>query len=555
MIHYSIQIIVFQLLFLVVYDIFLKKETFFTYNRVYLLLTPIVSLLLPFIKLSVITQSIPEQLLTQLENTTPQQIIELDTIVIATQENGWNTSQILMGVYFLGVIMSIAILAYKGYRLYQLKKTANVHLVQGIKVIQLPDTDVAFSFFGSMFLGTTISEKQRTTIFAHEKIHIQQRHSLDLLFFEMLRIVFWFNPLIYIFQNRLILLQEFIADSEVAQKQSKQDYCESLLSQVFQTENISFINTFFNHSLIKKRIIMLQKSKSNRTSQLKYLILVPLVFGMLVYTSCSDDEKTVINDATANQVLNITSTNTKSNNLQAKKGAIKGIVTNDAGLPLPGVNITIKGKDIGAQTDFDGVYSINAPEGSEMVFSYSGLKSANFSISDAKIYNVALGRENVKVQAKNEQKKNARLLPPVSPASNNIHVAKDSQKINLQDEAIPFAIVDKVPVYPGCEGASTNKERKQCMSTAITKEVLKNFNTKIAEEKGIGLKGNQRISVQFKIDKTGKVVNVIARAPLPVLEAEALRVINELPLMIPGQQDGKNVGVLYSLPILFQING
>ena len=77
------------------------------------------------------------------------------------------------------------------------------------------------------------------------------------------------------------------------------------------------------------------------------------------------------------------------------------------------------------------------------------------------------------------------------------------------------------------------------------------FNTELAND--LGLEGRQRISVQFKIDKNGKVANVRARAPHPRLEQEAIRVIQSLPKMIPGKQRGKPVGVLYSLPILFKV--
>jgi len=123
----------------------------------------------------------------------------------------------------------------------------------------------------------------------HEQVHVKQKHSLDQLFFEFLRIVFWFNPLVYVFQKRITELQEFTADAEVAKIKQKKTYYQELLSEVFETQKISFINTFFNHSLIKKRIIMLQKSKSKKIYQLKYLLLVPIVGAMLVYTSCSED--------------------------------------------------------------------------------------------------------------------------------------------------------------------------------------------------------------------------------------------------------------------------
>src|SRR5690606_1094069 len=125
----------------------------------------------------------------------------------------------------------------------------------------------------------------------HELVHINHRHSWDLVFFELLRIIFWFNPLIYIYQSRIAELHEFIADKHTV-KTNKKEHYQHLLEEVFKTENISFINQFFNHSLIKKRIVMLQKSKTKKVWQLKYLSLVPLLIGMLIYTSCEKESVT-----------------------------------------------------------------------------------------------------------------------------------------------------------------------------------------------------------------------------------------------------------------------
>ncbi len=89
------------------------------------------------------------------------------------------------------------------------------------------------------------------------------------------------------------------------------------------------------------------------------------------------------------------------------------------------------------------------------------------------------------------------------------------------------------------------------MSSKISEFINKKFNTDLASD--LGLEGRQRIAVQFKIDKTGRVIDVRARAPHPRLEKEAVDVVQSLPNMTPGKQRGKPVGVLYSLPIVFDI--
>ena len=105
-----------------------------------------------------------------------------------------------------------------------------------------------------------------------------------------------------------------------------------------------------------------------------------------------------------------------------------------------------------------------------------------------------------------------------------------------EDVEVPFAVIENVPEYPGCERGS-NAEKRKCMSDKIAKFVQRKFDTDLAGD--LGLSGRQRISVIFKIDKNGNVTGVRSRAPHPRLEKEAARVIKMLPKMKPGRQRGK----------------
>ena len=168
--------------------------------------------------------------------------------------------------------------------------------------------------------------------------------------------------------------------------------------------------------------------------------------------------------------------------------------------------------------------------------------------------------------------------PPPPPAPEVIEVVEDEEEVEetiiestetnqneeiveieeieeVEEEEIadvPFAVIENVPVYPGCENAGNNDAKKKCMSEKVMKFVQKKFDNELANDLGLDA-GRQRISVQFKIDKTGRVTNVRARAPHPRLEQEAIKVVQALPKMTPGKQRGKAVGVLYALPIVFQV--
>tara|TARA_R110002050_G_scaffold196426_2_gene331396 strand:+ start:105023 stop:107677 length:2655 start_codon:yes stop_codon:yes gene_type:complete len=288
MIQYMLESIAFQLLFLIIYDVVLKRETFFQWNRVYLIGTYVLSLIIPLIKLEVLKTTVsktfavyPEYLWNS--NTTTDIEMVVTTTVEQSFEMPWK-SLILFG----GMLVALLIFGFKLYQINRLRQKGEIRYLTNFTRVIIENSEVAFSFFKSIFLGDKVVAQEHQSIIQHELVHIRQGHSYDLVFFEILRIVNWFNPLVYIYQNRISELHEFIADAQVAKTHKKEQY-QLLLSQVFQTQHISFINPFFKTSLIKKRIVMLQKSKSKKIFQLKYLVLVPLVFGMLIYTSAAPE--------------------------------------------------------------------------------------------------------------------------------------------------------------------------------------------------------------------------------------------------------------------------
>ena len=293
---YILQAILFQLLFLLVYEFLLKKETFFTYNRWYLLTTTLLSLLLPLIKIESLGLLVPAESITQMTILLPEVFIggsaaagsveHLPAVMIESSApviNHW------VVVYLLGFLISF-IIVLKKYnhlnRMFRFKKIA----VEGyVNIIEVPNSTIACTFYRTIFLGDRLTEAEKQHILSHELVHVKQNHSLDLVFFEVLKVIFWFNPLIYIYQSRIATVHEFIADAAVVEVTERRSYYEQLLNSAFSTQNISFINQFFNHSLIKKRILMLQKSRSKSISKARYLLMLPLMFFMLTYVACSDE--------------------------------------------------------------------------------------------------------------------------------------------------------------------------------------------------------------------------------------------------------------------------
>ncbi|MCP9198774.1 M56 family metallopeptidase [Gramella sp. GC03-9] len=485
MIHYILQVLFFQLLFLLVYDLFLKKETFFNYNRLYLLVTPILAFAIPWLRLEFLVNAVPESaklVIPQALNNDPNIYVQNLPLVVINAEGGWTPNWWLI-TYLGGTVFSLGLFIYKYLHLKKLSEAGSHTYENEFRIINVPDSRIAYTFFNSVYLGEDLSENEKKQILSHELIHVKQKHTYDLIFFEVLKILFWFNPLVYVYQSRIAGVHEFIADNEVVKTVAKKTYFEQLLNTAFNTKDISFTNQFFTQSLIKKRILMLQKNKSSKLSKFKFLLVIPLMLAMLTYVACSED---------------------KSEDLSP--------IDNEA---------SVADKIAELKTYLDNKDSLSKEEKEEF--------QQLIKRKEELLRNERYGKDGTP--------------PPPPPAA-------PDNKWNDADK-IPFAVIEKVPAFTGCE-QYLDDVRKNCTSTAISNFVNKNFDTSLGKK--LGLTGVNRVIVQFRIDETGKIQDVRARAPHPELEEEAKRVISSLPQMQPGEQNGQPISVMYSLPIAFKVS-
>ncbi|NHF58466.1 M56 family metallopeptidase [Flavobacteriaceae bacterium TP-CH-4] len=502
MIQYILECIIFQLVFLSIYDLLLKGETFFQWNRLYLISTYLLSLVLPWIKIEALSTQLPKEY-----HVYPAFLMELDqaSVVTVASENQGLQLTWLQGVFFGGMFLATILFTYKLYRIYRFRKEGTVHYFPDFTKIIIANTDIAFSFFKSVFLGDRVLEKEHQGIILHEMVHIEQRHTWDLLFFESMRIVGWFNPLVYLYQGRIAELHEFIADAKVAKADKKGQY-QLLLSQVFQTQHISFVNQFFKTSLIKKRIVMLQKAKSRKVFQLKYLILAPIVFCMLYYTSCVselDQSEGIKETFVVGDVANLT--------LDEESRIFTRLID----LSVQSKNWNLLLKDTSSSIEFsspnDEASFISGPGGIPIKAKMqieSSILEEDFSLFDA--------------------------------ASKNIQIV-------INENSVPFGVVDEVPIFPGCDNKT---DKRACFQDGIQRHISKNFRYPLEAQKQ-GIEG--RVNAIFVITKDGSVQGLKMRGPDKLLEAEVARILSRLPQMTPGKQDGKAVNVPFSIPITFKL--
>ena len=530
MLHYILQVIVFQLIFLLMYELLLKKETFFAYNRFYLLLTPVLALLLPLLNFPVLQQAVPAETL-----------VFLPEVVLGGAGDVTNAPEVSdqsisvnwwWVIYGSGILISLLLFLKKYRVLKRLFSNGVTTEKDGFRIVRVPDSTLACTFFNTIFLGDRLKEEEMEQILSHEIVHAKQKHSLDLLFFELQKILFWFNPLIYIYQSRVSTLHEFIADAGVVEKVEKKTYYQQMLNTAFSTKNISFINQFFNHSIIKKRIVMLQKSRSRSIAKFKYLVLVPLMLLMLTYVACSDDNEFIQNDST--ELTNedeILKESLRQELLQMEEEGAEF-------MEIANAFMTEKDKHIKSKEAFYRfkVYSQYIMErGAERQ-----KEKGTWDAEDAEEHEKMMQKLNSQTYEDYVAFRKTQ-TPPVTTRT----------EVDESIGDVPFAVIEDVPVFPGCEDLASNDARKECMSSKITEFINKNFDTSLGQS--LGLKGINRIYVQFRIKKDGEVEVMGARAPHPALQEEAKRVVNMLPEMTPGKQKGQEVGVLYSLPITFNV--
>ncbi len=511
MVQYIIQIIAFQVFFLLVYDVFLKRETFFRWNRIYLIGTSILSLILPFIKVTAFKEIVPKDYVVSLpevfigNKTTSNAEVILPEVVVTQNAFSWN----LETLFYIGAVVATLLFMFKITHIFLLIYKNPKRWKGNVILVKLINSTSAFSFFHYVFLGSNLKEEDEKVMIKHELVHVTQKHTLDLLFFEVQRIVFWFNPLVYMYQSRVRSLHEFIADQEALKTQNKSDYYQNLLTQVFETENVSFINAFFKKSLIKKRIMMLSKSKSKQVLKLKYVLLIPVLLGMLMYTSAEAQD--------------------------AKKENID----------LSQYTYTLKkGKGYSMSE------RVKQTHNKYQLFLYSNTNYVSWAqhTNSEATYSI-----HHKDEARPENlKKTLVELPNGRHYTMYINWPESNQQetVMLNEIEVPYASIEQPPMFNDCETLPEDEQRK-CTSDAITGHIQKNFNTDLAGD--LGLSGRQVIRAVFKINKEGNIVDVSVRAPHPRLEEETKRVIKSLPQMIPGKQKGKTVIVPYSLPIIFQV--
>lgn len=263
-------------LLLLFYKLLLERQNMHTLKRFYLLFSVVVSFLIPFINFTTYVEVPPQAGIEFIEYKTA------DTENIAAPEISY-LPYVLWGIYLVGVFFFGSVFILNLRSLF-LRIRGNPNLKDNSVVNVLLEEPVApHTFWRYIFLNREDYEKQRIPpeVFAHEHAHVNQKHSLDILFIELVQVLLWFNPLVYLAKNAIKLNHEFLADEAVLQKGvDTTAYQQILLAFSSNAHNISLANSI-NYLIIKKRFTVMKKRTLKRAVWLRSALILPLLAGLI----------------------------------------------------------------------------------------------------------------------------------------------------------------------------------------------------------------------------------------------------------------------------------
>lgn len=295
LIQTSVSIVVLYL----VYYIFLRRDTFFKTNRFFLIASLIVSVIVPFIDF---TQLLP--------NREEVLLVILDPIIISPEgiqhsfESNTGLFNVGLSIYLTGVFIFTLRFIFQLYQLFTLIQRFGISRHQGLNIVFTNKNYSPFSFFNLVFLDQkNIHTPEYQKIIAHERVHIRQWHSLDLLILELITIFLWFNPFIWLYRHAIKTLHEYLADQGVLHSGVDAKVYSALLFEQSTGIQINDLTNNFSKSLLKRRFTMMTKSRSKQIARTKLLFALPLALSMLLLISFSPDIIAQQENATAEKQI------------------------------------------------------------------------------------------------------------------------------------------------------------------------------------------------------------------------------------------------------------
>ena len=513
-------------LFYLFYKLLLSHDTLHRLNRVTLLLALVLSAALPLIHLNLGATTETLSVMLQEFIISPEGVVSPSPVaegVAATATSvSWQAvvKSILLAVYLLGAALFLILFIVGLIRSLRLGSKGYERLSDGCRLI-LHDTDYApFSWMNRIVVSNKDFAENGSMILAHERAHIRLKHSWDLLFVQLCCIVQWFNPAVWLLKKELQSIHEYEADDATLRSGiDARQYQLRLIETALGAKFSSIANNFSKIST-KKRILMMMKKQTSPWACLKVLYMLPVAALIIVAASCQPAngknaaEQAVINKVEASSDIQLTINDDNVAPLEIKRiKTAKSLGTGEE--PLIVIDGNVKTPEELEALNPEEIESITVLKG-ETATEIWGSKGKD-GVIDVKL------------------KKNPTVI--IEDAPKAVAGSDDDYKSLSGDQV--FNVVEEMPAFPGgIEG------------------LMKFLSQNIKYPKEAQDAGKQgRVLVQFTVKKDGHCDDFsVVRSVDPVLDAEALRVLKEMPAWQPGKQKGEAVNVKFTIPVMFKLN-
>jgi N-acetylmuramoyl-L-alanine amidase len=277
--YYLLKVIICSGILYGYYWLLLRNKIFHKYNRFYLMASVVLSLLLPLIKINFWQQN----------ETTPTGVIQvlqavsssdeyIDTVIVTAKSSYFNIAQLYQFAYLLISLIFFLVFIHGLYTIFILLKKYPRQIIDTITFVNTDAKSTPFSFLHYIFWNKNIDIETTTgqQIFKHELAHVQEKHSHDKLFINIILIFFWCNPFYWFIRKELNMIHEFIADKKAVEDSGTEAFAAMILQAAYPQHRFQFTNHFF-YSPIKRRLLMLTKNKKTKVNYFGRIMVLPLL--------------------------------------------------------------------------------------------------------------------------------------------------------------------------------------------------------------------------------------------------------------------------------------
>ena len=522
-------------MFYLFYRMLLSKETFHRFNRIALLGVLLLSCLVPMIELTTAEASGLGQPFLELEEMVLMVGAEPEGVLTETSSPfPWRVLMLL--VYVGGILFFVLRHLWSLGRMVRLLRASRRETLKGGITLFVHREKVApFSWMNMIAVSEEDLEENRNAILAHERAHIKNCHSWDLLLAEVCIFFQWFNPAAWLLKQELQTIHEYEADEWVINNGIDAKTYQLLIIKKAVGARLYSIANSFNHSSLKKRITMMIKKKSNPWARLKYLYVLPLA-TVAVVAFARPEVSNQLDEISSVKVNDLASIVKADEVKSVEKSSEEEFLLSGIVMEYPshkvvaGASVIVRGTNNGTLTNEKGEFEIQVKKGDVLVVSFVGLKTQYLTVQ-SEVTKLGI---HMKADVQNLEEMVVTAYAPEEEKKQP--VAKE--EVKQTEEEVIFQVVEQMPEFPGGLGEAM-------------KFLAKNIKYPVAAQQA---KIEGRVIVQFVVGKDGSISDVhTVRSVSPELDAEAIRVVSMMPKWNPGKQRGKAVPVSYTMPIMFRL--